>query len=445
MGGLAIPAMFGFSWLAWRNSLTAHFAAAFMAVSPYGIYLAQEARHYTLSILWIIASLSCMMVAIDRLSRRQRIPWLLVLVWIVINALGMATHYFFCLALALEGFVAIGFWFWQNRDRQNRLSWNYWLPLVVVGLGSLAACLVWLPVASSISDNELTDWIETSYDSDEIWLPLFRLLAWLITMVAFLPVEGTPLAVTITSGVIILGGMVWTIPKFITIWRWLLTQPNNLTAKLLTGYITGAIGLYLFLIYGYGKDVSLAARYHFVYFPVILVILAAILAQLWQQIETKKIVVAMLIIGFLGSLTVANDLGFKKSRRANGMAQHIQKVSPQKTIVVATMVFCPQKTIVATTYDTHSQLREAIALALAFKTNSSIEPAEIPDFLLLERDDNSKRRLQEILASQPKPLNLWDVNLKIYNSYLSRINCMEKRQHRLDDSGYKNRLYHCYN
>ena len=251
-------------------------------------------------------------------------------------------------------------------------------------------------------------------------------------MLAFLPVEGTPLAVTITSGVIILGGMVWTIPKFITTWRWLLTQSNNLTAKLLTGYITGAIALYLFLIYGYGKDVSLAARYHFVYFPVILVILAAILAQLWQQIETKKIVVAMLIIGFLGSLTVANDLGFKKSRRANGMAQHIQKVSPQKTIV-------------ATTYDTHSQLREAIALALAFKTNSSIEPAEIPDFLLLERDDNSKRRLQEILASQPKPLNLWDVNLKIYNSYLSRINCMEKRQHRLDDSGYKNRLYHCYN
>jgi len=44
--------LFGMGWLV---SLSAsQIAAAMMAVSPYGIYLAQEARHYTLAILLII-------------------------------------------------------------------------------------------------------------------------------------------------------------------------------------------------------------------------------------------------------------------------------------------------------------------------------------------------------------------------------------------------------
>jgi len=45
------------AWAGWfRSRLVGQIAAAMMAVSPYGIYLAQEARHYTLAILLIIAS-----------------------------------------------------------------------------------------------------------------------------------------------------------------------------------------------------------------------------------------------------------------------------------------------------------------------------------------------------------------------------------------------------
>lgn len=71
-GVASIPAMFGLGWLAFRSRIVAHIAAALMAVSPYGIYLAQEARHYTLSILWIIASLCCLVEAMRRIEAKAR-------------------------------------------------------------------------------------------------------------------------------------------------------------------------------------------------------------------------------------------------------------------------------------------------------------------------------------------------------------------------------------
>ncbi len=55
-GIASIPAIFYLTYLAFRSAKIAQIAAALMAFSPYGIYIAQEARHYTLPVLLIIAS-----------------------------------------------------------------------------------------------------------------------------------------------------------------------------------------------------------------------------------------------------------------------------------------------------------------------------------------------------------------------------------------------------
>ncbi|HAG83935.1 MAG TPA: glycosyltransferase, partial [Cyanobacteria bacterium UBA12227] len=89
LGVLSIPAVYGLGWLAFRSQLIAQLAAAMMAVSPYGIYLAQEARHYTLGILWVIASLSCLVVALQHLQHRILLPIWIALCWIIINSLGI--------------------------------------------------------------------------------------------------------------------------------------------------------------------------------------------------------------------------------------------------------------------------------------------------------------------------------------------------------------------
>lgn len=442
-GGLTIPAIFGLSWLTFRHRLTAHLTAILMAVSPYGIYLAQEARHYTLSILWIIASVSCLILALQHLERRCQIQWWLCLVWIVVNSLSIATHYFCALALGIEGLIILGFWFWQRHQPENQPTLKSWLPIIVVGLGTLAGCLVWLPVAMGISSNELTDWIETSYDLDEIWQPIPRLVAWWITMVVLLPIEGVPIAIAIGSGIILLSGLIWLIPALSKTWQLLLNSSTSLATKLLTSYLLVAVVVYLLLIYGYGKDVSLAARYHFVYFPVVIAMLSAILARLWQTSNLKKqnsdrqwlnpgkkAVVMVLLIGFLGSLTVVNDFGFQKSRRSNLLAQHIQSVTTAPAIV-------------ATTYETLSELRELIALALALEINSPSNQAINAQFLLLQRNEHHDSKLKTILSSQTKPLDLWGINLKANDELLRQTGCIRDEQFILSDSGYRHRLYHC--
>ena len=148
-GSLAIPAIFGLSWVAFRSRLIAHLAAALMAVSPYGIYLAQEVRHYTLTILWVIASVTCLIVATQYIYRRSQLPIWTVCIWILVNSLGIATHYFFSLALGAEGLVVLGLWVWDyRRNTPTQFSFSYWWRIGAVGLGSLVGCLVWLPVVS---------------------------------------------------------------------------------------------------------------------------------------------------------------------------------------------------------------------------------------------------------------------------------------------------------
>ena len=460
LGGLAIPAIFGLSWVAFRSKLISHLAAALMAVSPYGIYLAQEARHYTLTILWIIASLTCLMVATQCIKKRNSLPIWLGCLWVVINSLGIATHYFFCLALGAEALVVVGLWLWDyNRPEKTQFSFSYWWRIGAVGLGSLIGCLVWLPVASSISSNELTSWIQTSYDLDDIWQPILRLMAWLITMVMLLPVEGTSPVVIVISALVILLLLIWLIPALIRGCKSSLQSEMHpeirLPLQIFIGYWLGAIVIFLLVIYGLGKDVSLAARYHFVYFPVILVLIAAVLANLWQTSpattltknkrhwfypEGKRVAGIVLLMGFIGALTVINNYGFQKSRHSDSLANHIQVTSTVPTLV-------------ATTYETSSQLRELIALALSFErlkpqTKPLSRQPQVPQFLLVKHaaaqtEDTSLTTLRKILASQPKPLDLWGINLKVEPENLSQLNCIKDSKSKLSHSGYKNRLYRC--
>ncbi len=50
--------------------------AALMAVSPFSVFLSQEARHYTLAILMIIASLCCFALAVKAAWYRRPLSWL---------------------------------------------------------------------------------------------------------------------------------------------------------------------------------------------------------------------------------------------------------------------------------------------------------------------------------------------------------------------------------
>lgn len=446
-GTLAIPAMFGLGWVAFRSRVIAHMAAVLMAISPYGIYLAQEARHYTLTVLWVIASLTCLCQTIRFIQQKVSVPLWLALIWTVVNALGIATHYFFVLALGAEAIALVIFWQY-NFNQLSFKPFKHLKGLYFVGIGTLASGLVWLPIIKSVSRNEMTTWIETSYELKDILLPLPRLLAWIITMFMLLPIEGVPEILAIVFGIIILAVLIWVIPPLLAKRHSLFTNSQiRPSIILIAGYLIGSLIIFLLLIYVMGKDVSLAARYHFVYFPGLILLVAVVLAACWQQDSTfdsklfkrnlfaaaNRVVTVWLMMGLLGSFTIVSNFGFQKSLSSDRLAAHIQQTTNLPTIV-------------AMTHKTHSEIRELVAVALSFE-RLSVDEAQLPQFILVPQNQVGANfvdsNLGEILATQTKPFSLFGINLDIEDDKLKQLGCVRDRSIDLSKSGYSDRFYHC--
>lgn len=448
-GVLAIPGIFGLGFLAFASWRVAHLVAILMAISPYGIYLAQEARHYTLTVLWVIASLACLIKVVQLIERKAFLPMWLLCLWIIVNALGFATHYFFALALGAEVCTLFGYWFFYR----TYLGWRYWRGLFLVAIGTGASYLAWLPVVMGISNHELTDWIRTSFELSELLEPVWRLLAWVITMAMLLPVEGVPVAVAIFSSLVLLTILIWSIPILIQGWRsQLLNFTRRLPMLLFGSYFFGSVILIFLVIYGVRKDISLAARYHFLYFPVLLLLVAAALAVLSQNkagvdhrlsfgnvvysVIASRLVVVLLLVGLLGSFTVVTNLGFQKSRHSDRLASYTQENLSASTSDTSVLI--------AMTYQTHSELRELIGLALSFeRLRRSISFIDVisPSFLLL--DSKSSQEYYASLASMGSSFDLVAVNLDLDEEQLAQLGCIRDSVLDLSNSGYDDRFYHC--
>ncbi|MEL6579730.1 MAG: hypothetical protein AAFQ14_08260 [Cyanobacteria bacterium J06621_12] len=438
-GSLAIPGIFTLAWVAFRSRSAAHLAAILMAFSPYGVYLAQEARHYTLSILWVIASFICLVQTLRLIQQQKAVLWWLSLIWIVINGLGIATHYFFVLALGAEAIALFSVWLFDNRKQSRR----YLQGLSLAAIGTVAAGLAWLPIATGISGNEMTTWIATNYELDHILLPIPRLITWMITMVMLLPVEGVTKPVAVVSGLILVLVLLWVLPVLIRQWRRAIANsPTRLGTILALGYLFGSGIMFAGLIYGAGKDISLAARYHFVYFPIVVLLLGVALANCRLRISLfhpaqNQVIAVVLIMALLGSLTVVNDLGFQKSRRSDALASYIQQHTNSPTLVTLT-------------HRTHSEIRELVALAFSFDRVNLTEnrlTSNPPLFLLVSDNkfgqDNISGVIQSIVATQAKPLNIVGVNWEISDDHLQKLHCNRDRTKDLPDSGYSDRFYYC--
>nr|WP_041780220.1 glycosyltransferase family 39 protein [Allocoleopsis franciscana] len=433
LGVVSIPAVYGLGWLAFRSRLVAQLAAAMMAVSPYGVFLTQEARHYALGILWVIASLCCLVIAIQHLQRRTPLPIGVVLCWVVVNALGIATHYFFSLTLFAEAIALVGFWILGSPlapigGKRFPIPHSLWWRIYAVAAGTLVGCLVWVPVWRMSYDSQMTQWIMSDERSLLSLLnPIFQSLAAWITMLALLPVESPRLVVVITSGLAMLIFFIWAVP---ILYRGLKAQlelpQTRWTTGILAGFVLGAIALFFGITYGLGTDLTRGARYNFVYFPGVIVLLGAALAMSWNtpkkgkssafkrdnpkshllegewehqdlsgkqewksftltQSETfslsphspvpwrstGKLAVALIwLMSFFSGITVISNLGYQKYYRPDLLVPVIQKASSAPILL-------------ATTHNTLVQTGEMMGLAWEFKRAIDVQNSRLkPQFLL---------------------------------------------------------------
>jgi uncharacterized membrane protein len=446
-GIISIPAIFGLGWLGFRSLLVAHIAAALMAVSPFAIYLAQEARHYTITIIAVIASLGCLVVAVRHLRQRLNLPTWIVLAWAGINNIAIATHYFFVLTLMAQMLVLASVWLADIKMAAIRkmgvlaLFPAHWLRIYATVAGTAMGGFVWLSVWQTIPEDRLVDWI---YHGQRLGLsflePIGRSLAWLITMFFLLPIEHAPPLVAIASAVTILLLLGWLMPSFVRCWR----QPlNSLTTRIFGGFVLSAIALILTITYVKGTDLTLAARYQFIYFPAVILLMAAVLAQIWQIVpvsyfpaQGKSAVIIVLVMSLLGGLTVIFDLGFQKPDRsdllvARAIEAH-QLVSPDTPILFANL------------HKTHEQTGEMMGLAWEFK---EIKPSYPVQFLLAHQanDDNPTATvtLHRAIDRLARPFQLWLVNFPTSEAELEVRRCDRNADFKGKVAGYHYDLFYC--
>lgn len=463
LGVLLVPACFGLAWLAFRKRLVAQGAAAFVAVSPFCVYVSQEARHYTLAMLWIVASLCCLVVAVQRLANKAPLPLWLVGLWIGANGLGIATHFFFGLTLVAQALVVLGVWVWLC-NRKGAMRWHAWRRLGLVAVGTAIAGVVWVPVLASIPDSALTEWIIPGESSLLAWLdPILQSMVVWITMVYLLPVgNGEWLNLLASGGLVLL--VVWTIPRLVRGLAQLRQTSSHASLGLvvLGGVVVGAIALLWGMAYVLGRNLALAYRYHFVYAPAFMVLLGAGLATLWLTPPTatldaskssgrslvewrrwsqasRAIIGVIWLLSLVGSVTVVCNLAYQKTHRPD--------------VVVATMRerSTAPSSLVAIDHRTHGQTGRLMGLAWEWQRTAETTSLPTPQFLLAHQTSEPKSAiltLRRVLREQPRPLDLWLIDFRHVpqaplKTVLREQACTAEFQRAKTSDGYRYQLFHC--
>ncbi|MGA9382048.1 MAG: glycosyltransferase family 39 protein [Phormidium sp.] len=392
----SLPALFGVSAIVSLyylnriafNKTTGLVGAAVMAVSPFAVYLSQEARHYTLPLFLITLSLiTLIQIQQDIFKQHRRL--LVWLIWVIINSIGLYVHYFFILVIIAE-IATILLLHYQAKAKLKYLLISASFSLLI-----FVIFLPWLPVFIGHSNRSETDWIS----QPEHIIPFIQtLLGWLLMVIIF-PVESQPLWLAIPAGIIMLIFGIWLGWQVIQGMRQLWQNPQTHLATLTLGSFTIFVLLEFFaIIYILHKDITIAPRYNFVYYPSFCALLAASLV-----VRKRSTINYLILAGLISSIFVVNGLAFEKPYNPQRVAKNMLQ---QPSIPI--MVVMAYK-------DTQD-----IALGLSFALGiDKFQPKlcqnnneTCPKFAFLSAT-SGYQTVWEDLAKLPKPpklpLNLWVV------------------------------------
>ncbi len=448
-GVISVPAIYCLGRFAFNSRLVGQCAAAMMAVSPYGIYLAQEARHYTLGTLLVIASLFCLILTIKKSQNSTILPIWAVLVWVIFNCLGIAVHYFFVLTLCAEAMVLIAL-LWQQHFR---LALPLYFRILAVGLGSLAGGLIWLPIFfSNKYGSELTNWIVSSDRTFLNWIsPIFQALAGWITVMSLLPVESPILSVAIVSVIGMIVYFIWVLPLLLGGIKTSFTiAESRLGTIVFGGFVLGAIALFFSFTYILGIDLTRGARYNFVYFPGMILLLGSALAVIYNtpkvksqwfnlpaiEIDGKTTVLLIILMGFVSGVTVNSNLGYRKYYKPDLLVPIIREVSKVPVLI-------------ATTQKTHVEIGELMGIGWEIRKKTLRLRSgywDSPLFLLAnlkrETPEIASGTLDKTISQLERPLDLWLVNFRAPVDLKAQKCELESRELPAVD-GYEYQVYHC--
>jgi uncharacterized membrane protein len=395
-----------------------------------------------------------LVMAVRITAQRRSLPWPLVLTWIGVNALGMATHYFFALTLICEASTLL--WVCGLRGYLRDLHAGRWWAVM---LGTLLSAVVWLPTLLTGQDEELTRWIQQGASSH--WYdPLLRTLAGWVTMLYMLPVQQVSSGLAIAAGVVLIGLTLGTVVLVGVGIRWQYRQPaNQLPMQVLAVYSASAIALGFGLTYLGSTDFASVFRYQFFYAPALLLLVALGLASLWQdgvgrgnryRIQGKVRggrlwVMLMLCASLMGGLTVITNGGYQKTHRPDRVAQVMQQ---DWAISAASASGQLQPALVTILHRNHGQTGRLMGVAWALEQT---QPQAAVSYLLAHQpgDDPAPAIavLSQATATQARPFTLWRINFRdqannLSDHALTQEGCQAASK-MLSADGYRYQPYRC--
>ncbi len=394
---------------------------ALMAVSPFAVYLSQEARHYTLPMLLVILALiGLYAMLIDLQNQRfRRSVWL---GWIGVNSMGFYVHYFFLLAFFAQSVTLIlgdRKIAQSNRAANPLAAKNFalpaWLPTPAL-LAIFAVCLTylpWLPTFFSHIGRPEIDWMKPYAPGWQHTIaPLYQLPIGWILMVAAFPVEQQPLWVMVLWGVptlIFIGWLIGQVSRGLRqLWR---SPQSHWGAWMLVTFTLVVVLEFVAIAYLLGTDITQVPRYNFIYFPAVCALIGACLSQrsplrdrsnkfAIRQSKTPQAIVIVLLVALFSSLFVVQDLVFQKPYNPNRVAQNLAVEPIENRLVV-------------NVYQDFQDI--ALGLSFALKLQQQEPPEKTNSrthFALLSQTrgyDQVWSNLAQLNQSLSLPLNLWVV------------------------------------
>jgi uncharacterized membrane protein len=315
-----IAIMYGLNRLAFGEK--AGVAAAWvMAVSPFGVYLSQEARHYTVPMIAISLGLMGMVRIQQDWTQKRVDPWVW-LGWVAVNSLGFYIHYFCILATCAQIAALLGWSLWWGKRSHSA----FWVPMMMATATIGLTYAPWFSRFISHIGRPETEWMKPFEPS---WwtpfMPVYQLLAGWVLMIVALPVERQLLPVAIVMGLLMVAFSLWIIRYLLSGTKRLLNHPATVDSTLvMTGFLAISVLEFLAIIFLLKKDITQVPRYNFVYFPAVCALLGAALVV---RREGVKPFVGLLLVGFISSQFVVNNLAFQKPYQPEVLAENLRSDS----------------------------------------------------------------------------------------------------------------------
>jgi uncharacterized membrane protein len=235
------------------------------------------------------------------------------------------------------------------------------------------------------------------------------------------------------------------------------SENRRLPIQVFGGVVLASLVLMLGLTYGLDKDLTLAPRFSFIYFPAAIILIGASLysfklknfskksrqnvnqnCRFFLKIKSQNYPAAIVLgMATIGSLTVASNLGYLQTHRSDRMANLIYETSHTPVLI-------------ATTHRHHGDTGRMMGLAWEFHHLDRFKPEWIrpPQFLLAHNDgnpttiDNPTTTLKQVVGQSLRPIDVWLINFD------AQIDLAGKKCDRDEDisiaiSEYRYKLYHC--